>query len=701
VAGQGGYDSVKEQIRESIDIVELISRYVPLHRQGQNYVGRCPWHDDSRPSLQVNSQRQTWKCWVCNIGGDVFSFVMQMEKVGFREAMEMLAERAGVTIPKQNTFVRLPKNVSDDYGGYSDYDNYGLETEPVTEPEQSQLVSKRVLFSAMNWAAGLYHKALLELDEAGQARKYLRERGITDVSIKQFNLGYAPIQRDWWLQKLKGDCGKLNILEVIGILARSQRDETPQSNAGSSQYYDRFRGRVLFPIRDTQDRTVAFGGRVLPNMPNAGKTGKYVNSPETPLFSKHRMLYGLDIARLTMGKSRRVLIMEGYTDCIMAHQHGFTDAVAILGTALGAEHIRVLKRYADRMLLVLDGDKAGRKRTDEVLGLFVAQGVDMAVLTLPGNEDPCEFLEHYGADALENLIANETTDALEHAFQSATAGVDLKNDIIAGNNALDKLLNVIALNPAKIGDANSGEFLRIEKMMRRLADKFAVDESYIRRRLKQLRENAERKSYRQYDGSEIGGEVEQNETDISGEASMWNDRQMLPDNLERELLELLITEPASICKFWETNVSEKVCRSPVTRTIYQRADKLMSDGIVPTLERLLIAFDDPQMKNFLVDLDDSCRKKRTIISGEQTKEKGVVPKQSEEIPYDDETVVMLVEQIADGFERRDYKRRETNSKNKLRGEGLTRDERLKVLADYIGEQRKRQKIEDTDFDGSE
>ena len=474
----------KERIRDAIDIVELVSRYIPLRRSGQNYVGRCPWHDDSRPSLQVNANRQSFKCWVCNIGGDVFAFVMQVENVGFREALEILADQAGIPLPKQQRSDSAIQRQYQKIGGHAGHINTAQSHGPtVTGSRPPEPLTKKTLYTALDWVAQRYHDYLLGGNEAELARNYLRDRGINGESIRKFRIGYAPLQRDWLLEQLKRDSHRIKIMELVGVLAR--RDDEDDSQSGwSSQPYDRFRGRLMFPIRDTQDRTIAFGGRLLPGSTLQSRA-KYVNSPETHLFSKHKQLYGLDLARLTMRNTKRALIMEGYTDVIMANQFGFGDAVAVLGTALGAEHIRILKRFVDKMVLVLDGDEAGQKRAGEVLELFVAQGTDIETLTLPGGTDPCDFLLTHGNEAFEHELQHNTVDALEHAFLSATQGVDLDKDIIATTQALDKVLGIIALAPA-IANPTDPRRLRLEKTIQRLAQRFGLPEQEIRKRLREL-----------------------------------------------------------------------------------------------------------------------------------------------------------------------------------------------------------------------
>ncbi|MDZ7618036.1 MAG: CHC2 zinc finger domain-containing protein, partial [Patescibacteria group bacterium] len=252
---------VKEQVRQATDIVELVGRYLQLRRQGRNYVALCPWHDDSRPSLQVNPERQSWKCWVCDIGGDVFSFLMRIEGIEFREALEMLAERAGIALRRQE-----PQQASD------------------------EATDKRTLFAAMAWAEKVYHDCLLRSAAAAPAREYLASRQITPESVDRFHLGFAPPDWSWLQTQASKSPFSLKTLEAVGLIARSE----------SGRMYDRFKGRVLFSIRDAQGRPVAFGGRVMPG--DAAKSGakigaKYVNSPETPLFSKSNLLYALDVAR--------------------------------------------------------------------------------------------------------------------------------------------------------------------------------------------------------------------------------------------------------------------------------------------------------------------------------------------------------------------------------------------------------------------
>jgi DNA primase len=664
-------DQVKERIREAIDIVDLVSQYIPLRRSGRNYVGRCPWHDDSRPSLQVNPIRQTFKCWVCDIGGDVFSFVMKIENVGFKEALEILADKTGIALPKKRKFGNSEQKTenSEQTAGNKEY--------ATTETSETEITRKQLL-QAADWLAKSYHEALLHLNEAEIARKYLAERGIDHNAIEQFQLGYAPMEYDWLVNKVKRKSERLQILEIIGNLKKKSEDF--------------FRGRLIFPIRDENGRTVAFGGRLIPNSPLSHdswhKDRKYLNSSETTLFSKHKVLYGLDLARHKIKETRRALIMEGYTDCIVARQFGFSDAVAVLGTALGPAHIRLLTRLAaEKIILMLDGDKAGQTKaeSDQVLKDFIAEGANMAVLTLPEGLDPCEFLEQHGADALELLLKTETVDALEHVFRAKTRGIDLKNDIIGSSKALDAILEIIAFAPVKGTTPDNPIRFRIEKTIQNLSVRFLMPEDEIRRRLKEKQRKAETEIKRTQHQEEnvaenITEDIAENNNDL------WNNKTLLPDALERDMLELWLADPTAIYEFWETVPPER-CRSPLTQIIYDKCNKLIEQNKPATFSRLIVSFDDPKIKNFLVELDESGREKffsnnnsEQQVYHDELEEIGKsLREEIEEPQLDKELRTRLIQEIIDGFNRRDSERIKIANIGTLRNNNLTETEKVNKL----------------------
>jgi DNA primase len=554
----------KEQVRQSVDIVDLVGSYVQLRRQGRNFVGLCPWHDDSRPSLQVNPDRQSFKCWVCDLGGDVFSFVMKAEGLEFREALELLAERAGIqlrTAAQAASGTTRPADPSSD---------------------------KRTLYRVMAWAEDQFHRCLLGAPEAEPGRRYLAERGITQDTIRRFHLGFAPDRWDWILERARGTEWTPPVLERVGLLRRKEL---------GGGFYDWFRGRVMFSIRDARSRAVAFGGRVLPQLAD-DRAAKYINSPETPLFSKSRELYGLDIARENF-KSGGAIVMEGYTDCLMAHQHGINNCVAVLGTALGDRHLQLLRRYTDSITLTLDGDEAGRRRTNEILdnllALFEKNQIDLRILTLPEGVDPCDFIVQHGSHSFRQLLT-QAVDALEHKFKAVTHGLDTLTDTHRASQAAEQMLATLAsIRPAG-GGASSQALLREEQMLSRVARKFHLPEEKLRSRLSALRREAGRRR-----GAPLpvaANKGSEGPTLRLADLPAW----------DRELLELVILDPALLPRL-SVAIEPTAITSNAAKRIYAACWRLAEDGWQNDFGRLLAEFDEPEMKNLLVQLDESCATK--------------------------------------------------------------------------------------------
>jgi DNA primase len=570
----GAADDAKEQVRQAVDIVDLVGSYVQLRRQGRNFVGLCPWHDDSRPSLQVNPDRQSFKCWVCDYGGDIFSFVMRAENLEFREALELLAERAGVQL-------RRPGAGGPGSGRPLLVDDSGTD--------------KRTLYRVIAWAEEQFHQCLVVSPEGAPGRQYLAERGITPETARQFHLGYAPNRWDWLLERA-GSQWRPAILERVGLLRRRE--------AGDG-YYDWFRGRVMFSIRDGRSRPVALGGRVLPQLAD-DRSAKYINSPETPLFSKSRELYGLDLARDHFKEPGGAIVMEGYTDVLMAHQHGVRNVVAVLGTALGERHLQLLRRYTDSITLVLDGDDAGRRRTNEILdallALFEKNQVDLRILTLPEGIDPCDFIATHGSDSFRALVA-EAVDALEHKFRTVTNGLDTLTDTHRTAQAAEHLLATLAQIRPQGGGASSQALLREEQILSRLARKFHLPEESLRSRLTSLRRDARRPA------APRRADIVAPSSHLTTAAAMIPLRiQDLPAS-DRDVLELLLLDPGFAGRI-SSVVKPAELTSPTSRAIFTACCRLAQQGWGrEDFGRLLAEFDDPNIKNLLVQLDESCSSK--------------------------------------------------------------------------------------------
>lgn len=587
-----GFDA-KEQVKRAIDIVDLVGEYVPLRREGRAYKGLCPWHDDSRPSLHVNPERQTFRCFVCNIGGDIFTFVEKRENVTFREALGILAERAGVKLTSAG-------------GG------------PPGSGDE-----RRTLFQAMAWAEGQYHECLLRSPEAEPAREYVRSRGITDASVARFRLGFAPQQWDWLLKRARGTPFTPAVLQTVGLVR-------PRQQGGG--FYDWFRGRVLFSIRDLQSRPVALGGRVLPGSVLKGgevEVAKYINSPETPLFSKSQTLYGLDLAKDAVSRGRTVMVMEGYTDCLIAQQCGLANAVAVLGTALNERHIRVLRRFADQVLLVLDGDEAGRRRADEILELFVAAQMDLRILTLPDDLDPADFLLAQGKEAFEQLLGG-AVDALDHKLRMVTEGLDATSGLDRIHRAQEEMLRTLAKAPRP---SDRGACLREDQILSRLAHRFRVAELVLRERLADLRKKnitsfrrpvapglvpgrsvAGQAGHEGRDYLPGGSAVEQaghkgrdyqNDGSTAG-TSGHEERDYPPGKLEKAeqwLLEIVLASPGLVAEI-EMRHPPVRWRCPRRRAVFSACCRLLAAGLEPSVERLLLEIDDAQLKTLIVESDE-------------------------------------------------------------------------------------------------
>jgi len=362
-------ETVRE-IRERSDIVEVISSYLPLKRSGANYHGLCPFHQEKSPSFNVNAPRQIFHCFGCGTGGNVFTFIMRMEGLSFPEAVKRLGEKAGIAV----------------------------EETPVTPADRQRRDQRERLLRINEAACDFYHRLLLE-DAAGAAgRRYLRQRGYEGEIVRAFRLGFAP---DQW-EALVGH------LAAQGIAKEDMRAAglVREGSAGRGDR-DLFHNRLLFPILDPEGRVVAFGGRVLDD-----GTPKYLNSPETPVYQKGRTLYGLYQGRDAIRQARAVLVVEGYFDLLALHRAGIGNAVAACGTALTADHARLLKRYAEKVILVFDADKAGRQATFRAMDALLPEGLAVSAVALAAGEDPDSFLAGEGPAAFHLRLA-EARPALE------------------------------------------------------------------------------------------------------------------------------------------------------------------------------------------------------------------------------------------------------------------------------------------------
>jgi DNA primase len=363
----GGFFSPKtlEQIRAASDIVDIIGGYIPLKRNGANFVALCPFHREKTPSFNVSAQKQFFHCYGCHKGGDVFTFVKEYESIDFPDAVRRLAERA-----------RIPIETENQPGG----------TETRHLKDRLLQIHEQI---TQRW------QAALAAGEAGQlARDYLARRGVSADGVQLFRLGCAPDVWDDTVNWAKSKHYELPLMEQAGLIVRKE---------GSDHYYDRFRGRLIFPICDEQGRVVAFSGRILTG---DEKTAKYVNSPETPIFTKGKVMFGLDKSKRALLDAHRVVICEGQLDLIACFMAGVKHVVAPQGTALTSEHTRILKRYVDEVVLCFDSDNAGQNAAVRSLDSLLASGLAIRVATVPAPHDPDSFIKEFGGGAFAQLVEN-------------------------------------------------------------------------------------------------------------------------------------------------------------------------------------------------------------------------------------------------------------------------------------------------------
>ena len=354
-------ENILEDILSRIDIVEVISGYMPLKRAGRNFKANCPFHHEKTPSFMVSPDRQIYHCFGCGESGNAFKFLMRYERLEFPEAVETLARKAGVVLP-------------------------------VIQKQDTKSASAITLHYKINELATLFYENNLHSSEGLRAKDYLLRRGISLETIKAFKLGFASDKWDGLINNLRAKDYNLSLLEKAGLIL-------PRDGGG---YYDRFRGRIIFPIFDIKSRPIAFGARIL--LEENGDLAKYINSPETPVYTKGRNLYGLNFTKDAIRENDCAVIVEGYLDFIIPYQEGLRNIVASMGTALTLEQARLLKRYTRNVVMVYDPDDAGRIATLRTLDIFIEEDMEVKIVSLPQGLDPDLFVRRNGIQSFKEKV---------------------------------------------------------------------------------------------------------------------------------------------------------------------------------------------------------------------------------------------------------------------------------------------------------
>jgi DNA primase len=399
LAPSAGSDA-KTLVLQATDVVELIGQTVKLKRRGKDYVGLCPFHQEKTPSFHVKPDKQFFICYGCKSAGNAIDFVIKRDRVDFVEALRILARAAGIDLPR-----------------------FGMTKEKSSE--------RQALLDAHSVAATLFEKLLSHPQQGKAARDYLKQRGFTPESIQRFRIGVAPPSWDFLLTHDAMKKFPRGLLQQAGLV---------KSRENASGHYDTFRNRLMFPIRDEQGRIIAFGGRV---MPGSDDPAKYLNSPETPLFSKGKSIFGIDLARQRVVETRTVAVVEGYTDVVMAHQYGAANVVSILGTAMTEQHVATLRRFADRIVLLFDADTAGDAAVNRAVELFLTQPVEIAIASMPQGVDPDEYLLANGLAGFEKLLA-DAQDALTYKWRQLARAFESDASLTGQQKAVSQYLELLA-----------------------------------------------------------------------------------------------------------------------------------------------------------------------------------------------------------------------------------------------------------------
>ncbi len=473
-------NNIVVRIQQATDIVEVVSEHLSLDRKGKEFVGLCPFHADHKPSMYVNPVKQIFKCFACGAGGDVFKFIQLREGLTFPQAIERLAERAGIRLQQR------PRPKQTEAGG--------------SDPAEIARVNA--------WAQKFWQQQLFDEQTGADARNYVASREIGEDVAKEWGLGLAAAGWDNLLKaaRAKGIADKLLIDSGLAVL-REQ-----------GGLYDKFRNRLMFPIFDVTGRVIAFGGRTLADDP-----AKYMNSPATALFDKSNSLYGLDKARHSIVTDGTAVVVEGYTDVIIAHQAGCTNVVAALGTSFTQGHAKALRRYAKRIVLVFDNDAAGMEAANRALEVCLAQRIDIKLTFVSQGNDPCDFILSEGAEAFKRLVA-DSIDVMEYKWQRLQAGLSASDTLADRRRITEEYLRTVATAVAAGGRDAVAEGLIGTKLSRIIG----LSEQETRRQLeKHARSMRRTRTF-----------AVRNQKVISIAGSGGKDAEA-----QREILEVLLNEP--------------------------------------------------------------------------------------------------------------------------------------------------------------
>jgi DNA primase len=528
-----------QTIKDNLDIVDFINEYVQLKPAGSNHKGLCPFHNEKSPSFMVSRERQSWRCFGCNKGGDIFSFVQEIEGMEFVEALKLLADKAGIT---------LTHNFSGN----------------------KQAGEKKVrLKQIMEAAVHFYHQFLLKMDSAADARKYLQERGLQQHTIDVWKIGFVPDQWDLLTQYLLKKGYAIDDLVDAGLTMK--RDAANNRGTGKG-YYDRFRGRIMFPIHDAHGNAVGLTGRVLVETETSG--GKYVNTPQTDIYDKSSILFGLDKAKTAMRQKDQVIVVEGQMDVIAVWQSGMEQVVASSGTALTEQQVKHMSRYTKHMLMAFDTDTAGLAAAKRGIGIALEAGMHVRVIQIPQEiaKDPDECIKK--SPTVWEASVQNATSVLAWYISLAVSEHDLTTPLGKQAAADDVLPEIIKIPYA----------VEQDHWMRELASAIGVDVAV-------LKTDAERHTIKKRKGTHTSTKAPLADTAVIEKSPF--------DLMVEELVSLLLTYPFIATKVVLPAISEHISHVPL-RTLYKQIETLYTAHQSITLEHLETSETRPYIDSLLL-----------------------------------------------------------------------------------------------------
>jgi len=527
-------EEIVEKVKAECDIVAVISPRVQLKKRGKTFIGLCPFHTEKSPSFNVNQAEQFFKCFGCGKGGDAIKFIQEIDGISFLDAVEQLAYQFSIPIPDVE----------------------------VTSVEIEKRHQSEALFNVLEASKSLGVKNL-QSDFGLPVRQYLSRRGLTEQTINTFSLGLATMEWSSFFKTLRQQGFSEHSIEQSGVCARNDNRE----------YYDRFRGRLLFPIQNTLGKIIGFGGRLLEKQ---STKAKYINSPQSPLYDKSVVLYGVYQARQSIRSKGNIILCEGYMDVLSMHQHGFTNAVASCGTALTEEQVEVIAKYTKHIIIAYDGDSAGKNATMKAIDIILPKGLSVSVLALTNKEDPDSFLKQYGAEEFEKKV----TSALGfvefyHSFWTETGKLSAPQDFaIAIRELITKTLS--------IPDILSHHFFFI-----RIAQLFSIDVSLVEQEAILVKEGQKeqeefRKRYTPSSTADVNAEtinipIEKNSSITSAIVTTTSvervEEYILPNSEELNLLRIALVSKKGFETVFKTfritvdHFDHSICKTLFTRIV--------------------------------------------------------------------------------------------------------------------------------------